>query len=69
MTSTQEVLGKPIGSDAKNQKTTYVSWKGIGQARAEVERLSQRAVSRINQLVVRNEFLTELMLYLIHREK
>ena len=69
VTSTQEVLGKPIGSDAKNQKTTYVSWKGIGQARAEVERLSQRAVSRINQLVVRNEFLTELMLYLIHREK
>lgn len=68
VTSTQEVLGKPIGSDAKNQKTTYVSLKGIPQAKAEVERLSQRAVSRIGQLVVRNEFLTELMLYLIHRE-
>lgn len=69
VTGAQEVLGKPIGSDEKNQKTTYVTLQGIEGAKKEVERLSKSAVARIRQLVVRNEFLTELMLYLIHREK
>lgn len=69
VTGTQESLGKPIGSDEKNGKTTYVTLHGLDEARAEVERLSKRAVERMSHLVVRNEFLTELMLYLIHREK
>ncbi len=69
VTSTQEVLGKPIGSDARNEKTTYVTLKGLEAARAEVERLSRSAVARMERLVVHNEFLMELMLYLIHREK
>lgn len=69
VTSTQEVLGKPIGSDEKNQKTTYVTLEGLKKAQADVEEISRRAVRRLQELVVKNEFLVQLMLYLIHREK
>lgn len=69
ITGTQEVLGKPIGSDEKNQKTTYVTLEGLTKAQADVEKISRRAVSRLEGLAVKNEFLVRLMLYLIHREK
>ncbi len=69
VTSTQEVLGKPIGSDEKNSKTTYVTLEGLDKAKEDVAELSRQAVSRLEGLVVKNEFLVQLMLYLIHREK
>ncbi len=69
VTSTQEVLGKPIGSDEKNQKITYVTLEGLEKSKKDVEELSRRAVNRLESLVVKNEFLVRLMLYLIHREK
>lgn len=69
ITSTTEVLGKPVGSDEKNRKATYVTYEGIGKAKEDVERLSKEAVEKMNGLVVKNEFLTELLLSLIHREK
>ena len=40
ITGQQEVIGKPVGSDEKNQKTTYVSIKGLEQAGKDVERIS-----------------------------
>lgn len=69
ITSTTEVLGKPVGSDEKNRKATYVTYEGIEKARADVEHLSKEAVEKMDGLVVKNEFLTELLLSLIHREK
>ncbi len=69
MTSTTEILGKPTGSDEKNHKTTYVTLWGIEKAKEEVERLSRHSVELISTLVVKNEFLTSLMLELIQREK
>lgn len=68
-TSSLEVLGKPIGSDKKNQKATYVAWEGIDAARAEVERLSTDAIEKLHSLSRENSFLDELLRYLIHREK
>ena len=44
VTSTTELLGKPVHSDEKNEKTTYVTWKGIEKAHEDVERLTQEAV-------------------------
>lgn len=67
--STQEILGKPVGSDEKNNKLTYVSLKGIEPSRQEVERLSGEAIGILNSFANRNEFLTELVKSLIHREK
>ena len=69
VTSTTEILGKPTGSDEKNHKTTYVTLWGIEKAKEEVERLSRHSVELISTLVVKNEFLTSLMLELIQREK
>ncbi|MCI9004908.1 MAG: polyprenyl synthetase family protein [Lachnospiraceae bacterium] len=69
VTSTTEILGKPVGSDAKNHKTTYVTLFGMEKARQEVERLSNHSVELMDTLVVRNEFLNGLMLELIQRKK
>ena len=69
VTSTMEVLGKPIGSDAKNNKVTYVTLVGLDKAKAEVEKLSNEALALMEQLPVQSEFMKETILYLIHREK
>lgn len=69
VTSTMEVLGKPIGSDEKNHKMTYVTFEGVEKAKEEVAAISERAIARMDSLVVKNEFLTELLRYLISREK
>ncbi|MDD6307499.1 MAG: polyprenyl synthetase family protein [Clostridiales bacterium] len=69
VTSTMEVLGKPIGSDEKNHKVTYVTYEGLEKSKADVKQLSEEAISRMESLVVKNEFLTELLRYLISREK
>ncbi len=67
VTSTLEELGKPIGSDEKNQKVTYVSLYGLETAKMQVEKLTEQAVGKIESLQVKNEFLNELLLYLVQR--
>mgnify|MGYP002657062884 FL=1 len=48
VTSTQEKLGKPVFSDEKNNKTTYVTLYGMDKADRDVEALSKEAVDIIN---------------------
>lgn len=69
VTSTTEVLGKPVGSDEKNNKSTYVSIKGLEQSKKDVEELSKKAIELLDSLGRKNEFLDELLLSLINREK
>lgn len=69
LTSTQQVLGKPINSDEKNHKTTYVTLEGIGKAREDVEMISKRAIRALDELPGENGFLRNLILDLITREK
>lgn len=69
VTSDMETLGKPIGSDEKNQKTTYVTLRGLSTAAKDVERISNRAIAAMDALVVKNQYLSELLKYLIHRKK
>ncbi len=69
VTSTMEVLGKPIGSDERNQKATYVTFVGLAQAGLEVKRLCEHAIAQLETLPVKNEFLTELLRSLIVRER
>ena len=68
VTSTFEELGKPIGSDEKNQKATYLSMMGMERSKEEVKRLSDDAVSLFQGMNERNEFLEELVLSLISRK-
>ncbi len=67
LTGTTEDLGKPAGSDEKNHKATYVTFEGLEKAKADVARISEQAIAHMDTLVVRNEFLTELLRYLISR--
>ena len=50
VTSTQEELGKPIHSDEKNEKTTYVTLLGIDDAKKVVEEKSEEAISLLQTL-------------------
>lgn len=69
ITSSLEVLGKQTGSDEKNHKTTYVTIKGIEQAKKDVEKLSEEAIHIISSFKGRNQFLVSLIKQLITREK
>ena len=67
ITGQEEVIGKPVGSDEKNQKTTYVSIKGLEQAGKDVERISLEAVEILRTYDTSDGYLTGLAEYLIHR--
>jgi len=69
ITGTQEELGKPVGSDEKNDKLTYVSVYGLEKSRQDVERLSQEALRILRGRREKNEFLEELAMSLITRRK
>lgn len=69
VTSTLEVLGKPIHSDDKNNKTTYVTLEGLDKAKKDVKEISERALSTLASLEHKNAFLEELIRMLITREK
>lgn len=69
VTSSLEVLGKPIGSDARNEKATYVAFEGLEKAGADVERLSREAVAILDGFKREHTFLRELFMYLIHRDR
>ncbi|HAQ51672.1 MAG TPA: farnesyl-diphosphate synthase [Lachnospiraceae bacterium] len=69
ITSSEEELGKPIGSDERNNKSTYVAYKGLEESEKEVKRLTREALSLLSQLNKKNEFLEKLLEYMIHRTK
>ncbi|CCY67206.1 polyprenyl synthetase [Clostridium sp. CAG:678] len=63
-----EALGKPVGSDAENNKTTYVTVRGMENAQKDVEMLTSAAVSRLSAFE-NTDFLKTLALYLVNRNK
>lgn len=65
----EQKIGKPVKSDEKNNKTTYVSLVGVEKAKREVERLSNNAIETLQRFQVRNIFLEELVKHLISRDK
>ena len=69
VTSSQEELGKPVHSDEKNNKTTYVTLMGISKASERVADLSGEAVALLDSLGRKNEFLDTLVRELVGRRK
>ena len=67
MTSTVEALGKPVHSDEKNNKVTYVTLFGIEEASGQVEELSKDLAQPPKGLNKNNEFLYLLVEKLINR--
>lgn len=62
-----EELGKQTGSDAKNEKATYVTLAGMEQAKRDVERISEAALKELAGLSVTNDFLAELVRRMVYR--
>lgn len=68
ITSTTMELGKPVGSDERNNKDTYVSIKGLDDSKIVVNELLQEATDILNECNA-NEFLLNLIEYLTDRRK
>ena len=64
-----EKIGKPVKSDEKNKKTTYVTIKGLETAKKDVALISERALTSLENLGNKNEFLKQLLIYLVDRKK
>lgn len=69
VSGSQDVLGKPVGSDEKNNKVTYVTLYGMDKAREDVKRISARAVECLRALPGDHAFMGSLIEMLVTREK
>ena len=66
--STSETLGKPAGSDEKNGKNTYVLFRGLEQSGEDAKQYTEEALQLFDALEYKNDFLRELLLYLVGRK-
>ncbi len=62
-------LGKPVGSDVKNHKTTYVSLEGLEKAQFDQRQLSDEAISMLDEITLENVFLKDIIRSLVNRSK
>lgn len=67
-TSTFEKLGKPINSDIKNKKTTYVSLFGIDEAKNVYNEYKEKIIYLINKLDIANSNFEKIILEILNRE-
>ncbi len=67
--STTKELGKPVLSDEKNEKTTYVTLFGIDNAKEKVREYTNQALELFDGLGRANDFLRELLIKLVSRKK
>jgi len=64
----EDKLGKPVGSDESNNKTTYVSIVGIEKAKHDVKILTDNAIKELDNFE-NTEFIAQLALSLVNRDK
>ncbi|MBR2869561.1 MAG: polyprenyl synthetase family protein [Clostridia bacterium] len=60
VTSSTEILGKPVGSDGENNKSTYVSLLGLKESKALANKLTERAKEALSVFGDEKEFLIML---------
>ena len=68
-TATDEELGKPVGSDSENGKSTYVSLLGIEKCRELVDELTEKAIKALDVFENDASSLREFALELAQRRK
>ena len=68
VTSTTEELGKPVGSDEENNKTTFVTVMGIEKAKEEADMLTGEAMALLENFDG-SDFLKALTMELLDRRK
>ncbi|MBE7039179.1 MAG: polyprenyl synthetase family protein [Ruminococcaceae bacterium] len=65
----EELLGKPVGSDKINHKTTFVTLYGIEQAKKMLEDYTLKAIEVISEYGEKADFLKEFSNYLLSRDR
>ena len=65
----EKLIGKRVGSDKKNNKTTYVTLKGVEEAKQDAKEMSEKAIGLFDSIGRENGFLRELILSMIGRTK
>lgn len=65
----EALLGKPVGSDVKNEKTTYVTLEGLEKAQHDQKKLSEDAIAMLSEITNEKVFLKDLIHSLVNREK
>ncbi len=68
VTSTQEILGKAIGSDIANNKITYLSFVTIEQAKKHVEQFTEQAIKSLSIFGDKASYMVDLAKYLTNRD-
>ena len=68
VTGDRDKLGKPIGSDSENEKTTYITHLGLEKSRQLADRLTEEAVRRLD-IFPDHAFLSEFARYLVARDR
>lgn len=63
----EKLIGKRVGSDVKNNKTTYVTIKGIPEAKKDAKEMSDQAIRIFDEIGKENGFLRELIISMIGR--
>lgn len=73
VTGDEEMIGKPVHSDERNEKSTYVAIHGLEESRKAVKKYTEEGLAIFDKLVpesdVEGRFLRELIVSLIEREK
>ncbi len=64
-----ETIGKSVGSDEKNQKATYVVFEGLKKQKQEVADLTDDAIRYFTRTSIRKSILTELLRWMVLRDK
>ncbi len=67
--SDEATLGKPINSDIKNEKCTYLSTVGMERADSDVKAYTEKALGCIKSLGLKTEYIEQLMKELVERDK
>ncbi len=65
----EKVLGKPTGNDKEKGKCTYVTKYGLEESQKKVEVLTKEAIKRTEKYGEKGEFLKELAIYMMGRNK
>ncbi|MFC2742267.1 MAG: polyprenyl synthetase family protein [Selenomonas artemidis] len=66
---TAEDIGKPVGSDEKNHKSTYVTLTSLDEAQSLARQTVESAVDALHIFGDEAAFLRELVLYLVRRKQ
>lgn len=69
VTADEKELGKPVGSDAESNKSTYVSLLGLEESQKLADQLTNEAVDILKSYGTQADFLIELTKALAYRKK